>query len=105
MLPGAFVERKTVGFKNKNADCEDGIIKKDGVVDAVEWMFHGIFALNNGVAAAGNRVNSGEKRLDLMKNSFKKQSRNLRNRVRFPMKTAIFFMPFLRCCSLKKENC
>ena len=115
MLSVVFVERKAVDFKDKNAGCEGGIIKKKlpslvrlsgnsaAFLPAKQLAYrarkqpqmrrsavelrrsHSFIPLKAASIPAKNRLGS-------MKNSLKKQSRNSQKRVQFSSKPTIFFV-------------
>lgn len=115
MLSVIFVERKAVDFKDKNAGCEGGIIRKKlpslarlsgnsaAFLPAKQLAYrarkqpqmrrsavelrrsHSFIPLKAASIPAKNRLGS-------MKNSLKKQSRNSQKRVQFSSKPTIFFV-------------
>ena len=115
ILSVVFVERKAVDFKDKNAGCEGGIIRKKlpslarlsgnsaAFLPAKQLAYrarkqpqmrrsavelrrsHSFIPLKAASIPAKNRLGS-------MKNSLKKQSRNSQKRVQFSSKPTIFFV-------------
>ena len=119
MLSVVFVERKAVDFKDENAGCEGGIIRKKlpslarlsgnsaAFLPAKQLAYRArkqpqmrrsavelrrsrsFIPLKAASIPAKNRLGS-------MKNSLKKQSRNSQKRVQFSSKPTIFFVRVLQ---------